>query len=194
MSDLFNCYNIGDVVSFVTWAGDLESKAIVLRGKVFEKDEKHVSVKTMGNHHAPALNDISYYIEDVFAVNHCGFEDNEKMRNYILSNWEKYDLTDTKEDFIYLLNVLESHDENIDSLHSAVFNGREWFCGYYGTFDTDREVVKVLLGDHSFYTDWEKLYADIYESACENECEDYEEATSMCIQVTHDGFVVNHQC
>lgn len=192
--NVFSCYNIGDIVTFATFGGDLESQVIFLRGKVVESDEKHISVRTENNYHSPASDDITHYIDvDILlSVHHCGMDDNPKVREYILSHWNEYDLTDTKEDFVKLLNILESHDSCIDELHSSVLNG--YGCCGYLPFDTDRELVKALLDDHAFYDDYNELYKVILENAEIDDVDEFEEAQYIDVRVTHDGFVLNHQC
>ncbi len=70
-------------------------------------------------------------------------------KDYLLTNWDKYDLTDTKEEFLALLNILQACGESIDSLHDAedefcdIYHGRGW--------SSDREVVAPLLEFNSFY-------------------------------------------
>lgn len=54
----------------------------------------------------------------------------KKVRDYIIENWQKYDLTDTKKEFIALVNILESADLTIDDLHDVVGNGYGEFFRY----------------------------------------------------------------
>lgn len=80
---------------------------------------------------------------------------NKKVRDYILENWQKYNLTDTKKEFIALVNILEPADLTIDDLHDVVFNGHDEFfdivdIGNY--WQTDRDVVESVTSTASFYT------------------------------------------
>ena len=85
-------------------------------------------------------------------------------KGYIMAHWVEYNLADTKEDFLALLNILESMDENIDTLHNAVFNGYDEFAGYYiADCATDREAVDVLLYFNRFMT-VEELKVFLYDS------------------------------
>ena len=73
---------------------------------------------------------------------------------------EKYDLVDSKEDFIALLNILQACDENLESLHESVREGT--FCDIDGRWDSDREFAKVLLEHDSFYTEEEFIEYIMY--------------------------------
>lgn len=75
-------------------------------------------------------------------------------KKYLLCNWQKYDVVDTKDDFVALLNVLQACDENLDSLHDAATQGYE-FCDILGNWQTDREVVNSLNQFCHFFTEEE---------------------------------------
>ncbi len=72
-------------------------------------------------------------------------------KEYLLANWDKYDLTNTKEEFLTLLNILQACGESIDSLHDAETE----FCDIIGRWENDREVVASLLEFNSFFTEEE---------------------------------------
>lgn len=92
--------------------------------------------------------------------------------DYILKHWRDYDLTDTEADFIALLNILEAHGENIDSLHNAVINGHEFFCDYWlRDVYTDREAVNVIFNFNTFLS-VEELKGLLYESLAELRADD----------------------
>lgn len=78
--------------------------------------------------------------------------DNSKKRAFIIDNWRAYNLTDTRREFIALLNILDAHGETIDSLHEVCTN--DLFCGifYNGEIENDRDVVAALMLNNSFYT------------------------------------------
>lgn len=79
----------------------------------------------------------------------------DKQREYILSNWQAYNLTDTKDEFVALLNCLEAYGETIDSLHDVVINGYDEFIGVWhggGTWESDREVVETVFAFSCFFT------------------------------------------
>lgn len=189
----FKTYKSGDYVSFVVSANEDHTTARVLKGRISQNNNDHVIVKAVGNHHFPNANGKLYYIDDSFAILHSGNDDNEKIRNFMMSNWENYKVVDSKEDFVWLLNALESHNESLEELHSAVVNDHEC-CNYLGPFKNDKELAATILEDHSFYTGWDELYEVIAENAKDNQVTDHEEAMLMKIHVTHDGFIINHQC
>ncbi|MBR6475394.1 MAG: hypothetical protein IKS98_08080 [Lachnospiraceae bacterium] len=125
-------------------------------------------------------------------------------KGYLIENWEKYGVADTKEDFIAFLNMLQACGENLDSLHNAYFNGHVEFCDiYHGkTWKSDREIADTLCEFCSFYT--EKEFIDMildrredYESSQEWSESIYNETTddisgdnSTQITKTDDGYVV----
>ena len=189
-------FNIGDMVSFATYGGDIPSTVKILRGKIVELDESHVSVKAEGNTFSPADNGIVYYLDEDLCLNliHCGFDKNQEVRQYTMDHWEQYNLVDSKDDFAALINILESHGENIESLHEAVENKEEWFCNYMDSFCAGRDLANALLSDHSFYDSWNSIYRFIQECADDENIDEFEFAATCPIQVTTDGFVICHQC
>lgn len=94
-------------------------------------------------------------------------EDYRRRKEFSLSNWEQYDLVDSKEDFIRLWNILEAHGENLSMLYEAKgsFSG---FCGVYGEWRNDRAVVDALFEHHVFYNSYEDYKTVVAENA---ECE-----------------------
>jgi hypothetical protein len=82
-------------------------------------------------------------------------------KEYLVKNWKKYNVADTEEDFIALLNILQACGESLDSLHDAFFNGSDEFCDiYHGkSWESDREVADTLLEFCTFYK--EKGFIDM---------------------------------
>jgi hypothetical protein len=78
--------------------------------------------------------------------------DNSKKRAFIIDNWRAYNLTDTRREFIALLNILDAHGETIDSLHDVCTG--DLFCGifYNGEIENDRDVIEGLFLNNTFYT------------------------------------------
>ena len=76
----------------------------------------------------------------------------EKRRAYMLANWQKYNLVDTRDEFIALLNICEALDETIDNIHDVVINGG--FCGTSACdyWESERDVVESLFYFSTFYT------------------------------------------
>lgn len=74
-------------------------------------------------------------------------------KQYLINHWTNYDVVDTKEDFIALLNILQACGETLDSLHYAVNE----FCDilHNGCWETDREVTETLFEFCTFYTEQE---------------------------------------
>ena len=123
-------------------------------------------------------------------------------KEYLVKNWKKYNVADTEEGFIALLNILQACGENLDSLHDVFLNGYVEFCDiFHGkSFGSDREVADTLLEFCTFYK--EKEFIDMildkrtdYETSAEWS-EAVFDATSdnnvndTQITKTEDGYVV----
>lgn len=98
--------------------------------------------------------------------------------DYIVSHWEKYNLTDSREDFIALVNVLQACGESIESLHEAFINGDYEYCDiYHGeAWDDEREIVNALFEYSTFYTEAEFINYMIERQADYDSMEEYTEA------------------
>ena len=129
-------------------------------------------------------------------------------RNYILEHWNEYNLTDTRAEFIALLNILDAHGETIDSLHAVALNGEDLFCGIYHGFENDRDTVSTLFEYNQFIADaWEiqdiieTRLAD-YTDAYGKEEADTEIKAMYCDDIycdelitrTTDGYVYTYGC
>lgn len=67
---------------------------------------------------------------------------------YAVANWEAYDVCDTKEEFIALMNILDAHKESLDTLHSC----NDFFCGIlFSNPGTDRDIVNGLFEYHQSF-------------------------------------------
>lgn len=113
---------------------------------------------------------------------------NEKQKQYILSNWYKYNLVDTREDMLALLNILEANGENLDTLHDAEYT-RE-FCDIWSeNLGDGREIVRKLFSFHQFYKTYEEMM-NLFK-----ECAEEDDVSLECfmgdedIRKTSDGYV-----
>ncbi len=125
-------------------------------------------------------------------------------KSYILANWEKYNVVDTKEEFIALLNCLQACGESLDSLHNAVFNGYEEFidCIRDGGWESDRDLVDTVFYFCRFFTEQEFIdyildkrenydTQEEYVEAIRCEASDADEDFSDTqITKTDDGYIV----
>lgn len=119
---------------------------------------------------------------------------NDKIKNYVLSHWNQYNMVDSQEEMVEVLNILEAHDENLDTLHDVVMGNTKWLCGIWINShpQTDREVKDILYEYNIFYRTYEELknseclkeYAENFEMDIEEYCEKYAD-----IRKTSDGFV-----
>lgn len=103
----------------------------------------------------------------------------------IADNYKKYNLVDTKEDMIALLNILEAHKETLDSLHNA----EDSFCSIYGNWKSDRDVVNALFEYNAFYTSEKEFFQTMEENAKDNQ-ETFEEyIQNIDYRITTNGIV-----
>ena len=124
-----------------------------------------------------------------------------QAKDYILSHWDEYNLVDTKEEMLGLLNILQACGENLDSLHDVCCNGYSVFADIVGTWDGDRDVVSSLYQFISFFTESEFIdyMLDRIEDIKYEEGEPAEEVRSWTydeepsdtkVVRTEDGYVV----
>lgn len=129
----------------------------------------------------------------------------EKRRDYMLANWQDYNLVETEKEFIALLNVCEALNETIDNIHDVVINGGCCGISACDSWESEKEVVESLFYFSTFYTLndfmgflYEELkfaydedadgdnygvgfFVDTYIRNTNHDC---------VIQETHDGYVV----
>ena len=125
-------------------------------------------------------------------------------KEYLIKNWDRYGVADSREDFIALLNILQACGENLDGLHDVSLNGALEFCDiFHGkSWESDREVADTLKEFCTFYT--EKEFIDMIlgrRADCESSTEWSEEIfaetsdetngnNDIQITKTEDGYVV----
>ena len=129
-------------------------------------------------------------------------------KEHMLNNWDKYDLTDTKEDFVALLNILQACGENLENLHDTFLNGKDEFCDIYHNdcWNNDREIAETLFEFCSFFTESEFIdlileRKEDYENDEEYVQDMFREATDnidgnndVQISKTDDGYVRRIWC
>ena len=124
-----------------------------------------------------------------------------EVKDFLVNNWDKYGVADTRKDFIALLNILQACDESLDSLHRAYMNGSSEFCDiFHGhAWESDKEIADALLEFSTFYTTEEfvdmilsrredyddpaEYVEDMRMEASDNVCNDVQ------ITKTDDGYV-----
>ena len=116
----------------------------------------------------------------------------DKRKQYILNNWEAYNIVDSQEEMIKVLNILEAHNENLDTMHDVIMGNTEWLCGILigSAPSTDGEVKDILYDFNCFYKTMEELKEDIRELAeecCNQSVDEFLEFED--IRQTSDGFV-----
>lgn len=116
---------------------------------------------------------------------------NDKIKNYILSHWDQYNMVNTQEEMVKLLNILEAHDENLDTMHDIVMGNTEWLCGIWmnSAPSTDREVKDILFDFNCFYRTMEEMRESVREIAedCEMTIDEFIDTED--IRETSDGYV-----
>lgn len=105
---------------------------------------------------------------------------------YAVANWSEYDLVDTKEQFIALMNILEAHGENLDSLH----NCEDEFCGIiFSNPGTDRDIVRGLFEYNSFFPSKAEFVSCMKENAESDDMTFDEELESCDLHYEMTGIV-----
>lgn len=129
-------------------------------------------------------------------------------KKWLIDHWKDYNVTDSKEHFIALLNILQAVGENLDTLHDVYLNCENEFCDilHNGCWDSDREVADTLFEFCTFYTEEEFIEmildrAEDYESSEEwaedirSETSDDPKDNNDCqITKTEDGYVKRIWC
>ena len=121
------------------------------------------------------------YLEVIQTFEHLPVmeDENQKKRwSYMIAHWSEYDLVNSKEDFIKLLNILHVNGENLDSLHDVVLNGRKEFCSIFGEWESDRDVVKTLWDFH-FYFETKEAFTEYVDENLELESDDMKPTDEM---------------
>lgn len=121
--------------------------------------------------------------------------DNPKRKKHILSHWNEYNLVDSAEEMLKLLNILEAHDETLESLHDISMGNTRWLCEiYFDKAPTDREIKDTLFMYHSFYKNKEELVRSYVFDAAEDD-ELFEEYIRYeTILESSDGFIRVFEC
>lgn len=116
---------------------------------------------------------------------------NAKMKQYILEHWSEYDMVDSREEMLALLNILEAHGESLDSLHDVTFGNTDRVCSilFNSTPETDREVVEGIREHNVFYATHDALMEAMKELAedCGGSVEETLEGED--VRQTSDGYV-----
>ncbi len=131
-------------------------------------------------------------------------------KKWLMDHWQSYDVADSKEEFLQLLNILQACGENLDTLHDVYLNGATEFCDIFHNgrgWESDREIAATLYEFCTFYTEKDFIEmildrAEDYESSqewseemrleasddpkdCDNDCQ---------ITKTEDGYVRRIWC
>lgn len=123
-------------------------------------------------------------------------------KQYCVDHYAEYPFKmKDKAEMVALLNILQANNENLDSMHDAVFNGYGDFMGIFGRWDTDAELYDAVLQFNTFFDekefiDWmlekiEDLEYDGEDPAEEIKSWTYDdEPSDTKIVKTEDGYVV----
>lgn len=109
-------------------------------------------------------------------------------KDYIVRNFNKYGIRGIKsaDDMIELLNILQAHDETLESFHG----GHSEFCGIFGDMPDDNETYKALIEFNCFYRTLEE-YLEIARENAEYDGLTIEEYTEYeTLYQTEDGYVL----
>lgn len=129
-------------------------------------------------------------------------------KKYMIDHWDSYNLVDSREKFIELINILQAVGENLDTLHDCYLNGDNEFCDilHKGCWESDREIVETLFEFCTFYTEKEfiEMILDRREDAESSEewaenirmetSDDPKDNNDCQITKTEDGYVRRIWC
>ena len=112
-------------------------------------------------------------------------------KEYILSQWGKYNIVDSRDEMIALLNILDAHGENLDTMHDVYMGNTDEVCSIWITSDinSDRDTWRIIQNYNVFYPTYEAMIA-AFKIAADDEGEtvekymEYEDITK-----TEDGYV-----
>jgi len=83
---------------------------------------------------------------------------------YLVNNHEKLNTGLTKDQFIELLNILESNGKDYDSFSNAILNRERMFCDLWhdGAWATPKDLYQTLVEFHTFIkkADFKQFLAD----------------------------------
>lgn len=112
-------------------------------------------------------------------------------KEYILDHWQQYNIVDSREEMFSLLNILEAHNETLDSMHDVYMGNTEFCCSIFYNMgvSSDRETVKAIFDHNVFYTSYDAMIQAYKEAAEEEETtlEEYMEFED--IRQTSNGYV-----
>ena len=118
--------------------------------------------------------------------------------NYLVSNWEKYGITDTKQEFIEFLNILESLGENLETFKEGFDNAGCFSSYFFDECETLKDAYETVLYFNTFFT-VEDLKEFCYDFIADNGIETAkawlcnDENPDCIITTTTDGFVYRIQ-
>lgn len=118
------------------------------------------------------------------------------VKQHILENYQKYDVTNSKEEMLGLLNVLEAYGKTLDDLHQASSDEETEFCNVIlqKPAKSVRELAEVLLEYNIFYVSKEKFTERMKQLAKELDMTEEEYMKSISFHKTSDGIVVEIGC
>ena len=78
---------------------------------------------------------------------------------WMVKNWDKYEMPsiESKEEFIGLLNILQSHNLTLEDMHDCVCNGYDEFMYFWNHegWETMDDLYRAICQYNSFYTEEE---------------------------------------
>jgi hypothetical protein len=96
-------------------------------------------------------------------------------KEWMMKNWDKYEMPKnikTRDEFLGLLNILQSHNLTLEDMHNAVFNGYTDFMYFsnfngwetmddlchaifeYNMYMTDEEFIDWIIEQHTEEIPW----------------------------------------
>lgn len=138
-------------------------------------------------------------------------------KDYMLDHWNDYDVVDSRQEMLELLNCLQACGETLESMHDCVINGETEWCDcvnwdgwssmrdlketifYFCTFYTESEFIDFIMDRYQGYKDevddlekypWEDP-AERIRCLTSDEPKDFSDTQ---ISKTEDGYVVRIWC
>lgn len=98
-------------------------------------------------------------LDIAFDIEKENFIPYKNIKEHILDNWRRYNVVDSKEEMVALLNILEAHDEDLDTMHDVYMGNTDTCCGIWFNFGVknDRETVRSIFENNIFYSSYDAM-------------------------------------
>ena len=110
-------------------------------------------------------------------------------KEWMLKNWDKYEMPrniKTRDEFLGLLNILQSHNLTLEDMHNCVFNGHDEFMYFWnhGGWETMDDLCHAVFEYNMFMTDEEFIEWILEQHTTELDYDGYDDPTDEIRQWT----------